>query len=264
MNNNQYGIILENSYNDTICHNNFLGNTNQLNIYDSTGAWDNGYPSGGNYWSDYAGVDAYSGPNQNQPGSDGIGDTPYNCSENNQDNYPLMQIFNNIRIQTLFPPKTIVGQGYPLNIQVQLENQGWQSQTTSIKVYVDMTALATFSNWAMSGKEKRILNSTWQTTTYAKGNHTISIVATPILDEVDKTDDSYNWTAHIGVPGDVSGSTQGAYDGIVNMRDISYTIMHFNTRPNSSNWKPNTDVNDDSVVNMRDISIAVLNFNKHE
>ena len=39
-------------------------------------AWDNGYPTGGNYWSDYAGSDTHSGPNQDQSGADGIGDTP--------------------------------------------------------------------------------------------------------------------------------------------------------------------------------------------
>jgi len=32
-----------------------------------------------------------SGPNQDQPGSDGIGDTPYVINEFNQDNYPLME-----------------------------------------------------------------------------------------------------------------------------------------------------------------------------
>jgi PKD repeat protein len=51
--------------------------------------WDDGYPSGGNYWSGYAGVDLYSGPYQNQTGSDGIGDTPYVVGVNNQDHYPL-------------------------------------------------------------------------------------------------------------------------------------------------------------------------------
>ena len=43
----------------------------------------------------------------------------------------------------------------------------------------------------MSGREQMILNSTWQTVTYAKGDYTISIVATPVPGEVDTTDDSY-------------------------------------------------------------------------
>jgi hypothetical protein len=55
---------------------------------------DNGYPSGGNYWSDYNGTDMYHGPYQNQTGSDGIGDTPYVIDANNTDNYPLMGSFS--------------------------------------------------------------------------------------------------------------------------------------------------------------------------
>jgi hypothetical protein len=52
--------------------------------------WDNGYRSGGNYWSDYNGTDSYKGQYQNETGSDGIGDTPYVIDANNTDNYPLM------------------------------------------------------------------------------------------------------------------------------------------------------------------------------
>ncbi|MCK4481632.1 right-handed parallel beta-helix repeat-containing protein [Candidatus Bathyarchaeota archaeon] len=52
--------------------------------------WDNGYPSGGNYWSYYTGVDLYNGPDQDIPGSDGIGDTPYTIDADNIDHYPLM------------------------------------------------------------------------------------------------------------------------------------------------------------------------------
>jgi len=54
-------------------------------------AWDNGYPSGGNWWSDYGGVDACSGPNQDIcPSADGIGDTPYVLDADSGDRYPLM------------------------------------------------------------------------------------------------------------------------------------------------------------------------------
>jgi parallel beta-helix repeat protein len=75
-----------------IYHNNFINNTQQAITEPGSFAsiWDNGYPSGGNYWSDYTGVDKFSGPYQNETGSDGIGDTPYVIKKNEKDNYPLM------------------------------------------------------------------------------------------------------------------------------------------------------------------------------
>jgi len=81
--NNQYGTWLLSSSNNKFYHNNFMDNTQQVYFYDSgyPNAWDDSYPSGGNYWSDYVGED--------QDG-DGIGDTPYVIDENNQDDYPLM------------------------------------------------------------------------------------------------------------------------------------------------------------------------------
>lgn len=67
---------------NTIYHNNFLGNTKHLeDLGKSVNTWDDDYPSGGNYWSDYNGSDG---------DHNGIGDTPYVIDENNQDNYPLM------------------------------------------------------------------------------------------------------------------------------------------------------------------------------
>jgi parallel beta-helix repeat protein len=88
--NNDYGIELYFSSNNKIYHNNFINNTSQAYSYQSINVWDDGYPSGGNYWSDYAGVDVKSGPVQDLPGSDGIGDTPYVVDANNVDHYPLM------------------------------------------------------------------------------------------------------------------------------------------------------------------------------
>jgi len=90
--NNYNGAYLYESSNNTVYHNNFLDNTQHVFIetpgYANT--WDNGYPSGGNYWSDYTGADLYSGPYQNETGSDGIGDTLYIIDLDNQDNYPLV------------------------------------------------------------------------------------------------------------------------------------------------------------------------------
>ena len=74
-------------------HNNFINNTRHVWSMGSVNTWDDGYPSGGNYWSDYIGDDIYSGAYQNVTGSDGIGDTPYVIDGKN-DSYPLMAQIN--------------------------------------------------------------------------------------------------------------------------------------------------------------------------
>lgn len=97
--NNRYGVLLSRTYlkspgeNNTVCHNNFINNTKQINN-DSTyhgnyhseaaiypiGDYDNGKE--GNYWSDYKGEDK---------NNDGIGDSPYVVDSILKDHYPLMQ-----------------------------------------------------------------------------------------------------------------------------------------------------------------------------
>ncbi len=94
---NMIGILLANCSQTLIYHNSIIDNPSlpAYSIASPDNQWDDGYPSGGNYWSDYTGVDSYSGPLQDIPGSDGIGDTPYIISSKSQpndpkDNYPLM------------------------------------------------------------------------------------------------------------------------------------------------------------------------------
>jgi parallel beta-helix repeat protein len=89
--NNSQGISLGNSRNNIIFHNNFTNNDAQASAtFGYANVWDNGYLSGGNYWSDNVGVDFKSGISQNETGSDGIGDAKHVINENNTDRFPLM------------------------------------------------------------------------------------------------------------------------------------------------------------------------------
>ena len=112
---NGYGMTLSSSNRNTLGGNNASSNTaggfyvsdstgtlafrniffdNPDHAYDDNGdenLWNASYPVGGNYWDNYTGVDEYSGPNQDEPGPDGIGDTPYEIDADSHDYYPLME-----------------------------------------------------------------------------------------------------------------------------------------------------------------------------
>jgi len=125
---NDEGIFLMCSNYDVIYHNNFVENYRyyQARVDQSYNCdWNDGYPSGGNYWSDYVGVDVKSGPNQDLSGSDSIGDTPYVIDEHNTDYYPLMNPWSAVagNLQILKPTNESVIMG-PVNITFTIENRG--------------------------------------------------------------------------------------------------------------------------------------------
>ncbi|MCK4366765.1 MAG: right-handed parallel beta-helix repeat-containing protein [Thermoplasmata archaeon] len=88
--NNDVGISLEWANDNLVYHNRFLNNTVQAQDDGSSNDWDNGYPAGGNHWSEYIRADLYEGPGQDIPGSDGIGDVPYAIDGDSKDRYPIV------------------------------------------------------------------------------------------------------------------------------------------------------------------------------
>jgi len=82
---NHYGIRIYEASNNTIYGNNFAVNIINAHVDDGENTWDNGYPSGGNYWDDFDEPSEGAWDNN----SDGIIDSPYQIEENNEDSYPL-------------------------------------------------------------------------------------------------------------------------------------------------------------------------------
>jgi parallel beta-helix repeat protein len=122
--NNNLGIWVVDSFNNTMFHNSFVWNHDQVTVSAGANSWDNGYPSGGNYWSDYTGVDLKKGPSQNLAGGDGIGDTSRGISVNNTDRYPLML------------PKNALLYVDPASVEPQTPAYG-STFTVNIKITVD-------------------------------------------------------------------------------------------------------------------------------
>ena len=151
--NNDNGIGFSLSSHSIIYHNRFINNTKQVtdvNMEDrsktlSVNIWDNGYPSGGNYWSDYTGQDSKSGSNQDQHGSDDIGDTPYIIYENNKDNYPLMLYLNAPGITIVSPENKTYSVNYVSLIFVVNKSTSWIGYSLDRRGNVTITANITLA-----------------------------------------------------------------------------------------------------------------------
>jgi parallel beta-helix repeat protein len=88
---NAEGLYLSFCSQNSIFNNNFINNTVHVTTPNSASAWDNGYPGGGNFWSNYTGIDA---------NHDGISDYVYAVDSNNTDYYPLMGVLYDFEVTT--------------------------------------------------------------------------------------------------------------------------------------------------------------------
>jgi parallel beta-helix repeat protein len=261
----RYGIYMRGS-NSRFYHNNFINNDCQVAVLDGANIWDNGYPSGGNYWNDCKNVDLHAGPHQNETGSDGIGDVPYVVDASNVDHYPLMKQYpwasHDIGITSVATSKTgclplpTVGQGLPLFISITTLNYGISTETFNITVYANTTIIAAFTNIILGDRNSTTITFNWNTSGFAKGNCTIRACATAIPGETDTSDNVLRCWVILTIPGDVNGDTT------VNFLDAIQLGTAFSSKPDDSNWNPNADMNNDNVVNYLDAIILGANFGK--
>jgi parallel beta-helix repeat protein len=253
-----YGIYLDSSSSNSIFHNNFTNNAHQAYSQNSVNVWDDGYPSGGNYWSDYNGVDLYRGPFQNETGSDGIGDFPYTIGANNQDNYPIMKPYpwaaHDVGITSVATSKNVVGQGYTASINVMMFNYGNDTETFNVTVYANTTFVA-LQTIALESGASTTLTFAWNTTGFAKGNYTISAYAWPVPGETDIIDNELidGWV-FVGLIGDINA------DGIVDIADIYLIALSYGAIIGTPQYKPDLDINYDGIIDVADIYIAALHY----
>jgi len=102
---NARGVWLQNSSDNKFYHNYFINNTNQVYVEPSkSNFWDDDFPSGGNYWSEYE--DKY--PDATEIDGSGIWNTPYDIDELNQDNFPIVPELPSFMLKPLFMLATLL------------------------------------------------------------------------------------------------------------------------------------------------------------
>jgi outer membrane protein assembly factor BamB len=176
-----------------------------------------------------------------------------------------------VNIAQTIPVKDVLGRGYGATIYITVENKGnFTERDIQVTVYWSNSTLTNQVITYILIPELPInsfitVNITWSATGLSYGNYTLSAFAHPVTGENYTLDNTLAFRpVKVGVPGDVTGNRAGVPDGITNARDTTYCIILFGTRPNSPNWKPNADINNDGVVNARDVTITIVNFNQKE
>ncbi len=258
-----YGIYFDSSSNNNIYHNNFANNIQQAYTSYSTNTWDHGYPVGGNYWSDYSEPDLYSGPFQNETGSDGIGDTPYVLNQNDVDNYPLITpLVHDVGITSVSASKTVVEKGYTMNISVQIINYGAQTETFNVVTRANSTVIK-MQTAALAAGASDTLTCIWDTSAFAKGNYSISAYAGPIQGEnVTADNNSTDGWVVVATVGDITGPN-GYPDGTIDGSDLIVVARCFGSYPGAPpplKWNANCDITNDNAVDGSDLIIVARHF----
>jgi len=176
-----------------------------------------------------------------------------------------------VNLSAPIPIKSIVAKGYGVTLYATVRNKSnftesnvqvtfYWSNSTFIYQTIGNGIIPTLPNGTSV-----TASFNWTASEVAYGNYTLSAYASPVLAEANTTDNFYTGGAvRVVIPGDVTSPTPNVPEGKVDMRDIGAVAGKFGTKPTSSNWDPNKDVNNDGMVNMRDIGIAASNFGKKE
>jgi len=254
------------SWNNKMYHNNFINNTIQAQCGPLTNFWDNGYPSGGNYWSDYNGTDLNSGPHQNTTGSDGIGDIPYAADTSNIDHYPLMNPWAqpDIALVNLTASKSVVFQGYNISLSLTVSNRGNKVEGFNVTLSFNSTLVQEQHVILLNGTSVS-LSSTWNNLGIAKGKYTLSASVELLPEETDivrnnLTDGSF----YVSMVGDLTGTTPFVPDGKVDGRDITAVARCFGSKLGDARYNPNCDLLNRGKIDGRDIIIVAKHFGEHE
>jgi len=268
--NNENGVFLYGVSDNMFYHNNFIDNTKQVYIYTSGCAniWDNGYPSGGNYWSDYEGSDIYSGPYQNETGGDEIGDAPYVIDDYNQDNYPLMKPWTPPPITATMDVNpdalNLRSQGRWITVYIELP-EGYNVSdidVSSIRLNetfsVDPTAPTQIGDYDSDGiPDLMVKFNRTELTSYLYNIIEVRLdtVALTVSGELtDGTPFEGIDTVRTRLAGDVNE------DYVVDVIDLSMMGRSYGARIDEDRYEAEIDFNGDGIIDMREIIVISINY----
>jgi parallel beta-helix repeat protein len=235
---NSVGLNISGSNGNRIYHNDFIDNSKQVFTNDSANnTWDDGYYSGGNYWSDHNSTDLHWGSGQNETGSDGIFDTSYVLSSNpgEKDNYPFLD-----EDLWLAPPEIIITS--PVNKTYKTDQVGLLFSTNKPLSVI----------YSLDGQTNVTMTSNPVLTNTFGLSHSIALYA----------NDTLGNEATAVVQFSVTFREDVNVDGIVNIVDVALVAHSYESTPGSERWNPDVDLDNNEVINIVDVAIVARAYGK--
>ena len=154
---------------------------------------------------------------------------------------------HNVSIASLTPIKTIVGQGYPMLINVTVQNNGNSPEVFNVTVYANTTEIET-KEITLSNCTSTTFPFIWNTTGFVKGNYTIWAYAWPVPNETDTADNTFIFgVVTVTIKGDVDG------DFDVDIYDVVKITSIYGSARSDPEFNPNSDLDDDGEITIYDV-----------
>jgi hypothetical protein len=147
--------------------------------------------------------------------------------------------------------KTVIGQGFPVQINTTVANQGTLPNTwLKVLVYANTTLIHTQPiPFLMNGSATTIAFN-WNTTGWAKGNYIMTAYVVPILGETNTTNNIFGRTVKVAKKGDINA------DDSVDVLDLLFVAKALGTHPGDAKYNPNADINSDGEIDVLDLILV--------
>ena len=170
--------------------------------------------------------------------------------------YAIYDVFHDVAITDVSPSKTIVGQGYTMQINVTVANQGDYTETFNVTLYVNTTTIET-KQVTLTSLNFTTITFTLDTSGFVKGNYTMSAYAWPVQGETDTSDNVLTGgVVTLTIAGDLDGNFE------VRLADLVILAKAYGSKPGETKWNPNADIDNNGIVGLSDLVILAKNYGK--
>ena len=167
---------------------------------------------------------------------------------------------HDVAVTALTQSRNVVGEGFPMNINVTVQNQGSFTETFNVSTYANTSLIDSSLNNTLTSGNSTTITFTWNTTDFAKGNYTIWAYVTPVTGETDTADNTLVAAVEVCVtiPCDVDA------DFDVDLYDAVNLLKRYGLTKGEPNYDPNVDIDGNGRIFLGDAVILLAHYGQKD